>query len=271
MRPVHIFFAALLSLAAGPLSAAPASVQLQELSSADVSQALREGRRTVLIPVGGVEQNGPHMALGKHNFRVQVLADRIARELGDALVAPVVSYVPEGRIHPPTEHMRHAGTISIPDEAFRSLLDGAARSLAQHGFTDIVLFGDSGNYQASLRAVAARLNVNWRGKPVRAHYIAAYYEAAQAPYVAQLRDKGLSDAQIGTHAGAADTALMLAVDPARVWINKATGQAAGVSGDPRRASAELGRLGVELVVNQSAAAIRQAVRQAAQQDKATVR
>jgi creatinine amidohydrolase/Fe(II)-dependent formamide hydrolase-like protein len=154
--------------------------------------------------------------------------------------------------------MRHAGTISIPDEAFRALLDGAARSLAQHGFTDIVLIGDSGNYQPSLRAVAARLNRDWQGQPMRAHYIAAYYDAAQAPFIAKLRDKGLSDAQIGTHAGAADTALMLAVDPSRVWPDKAAAQAAGVAGDPRQASAELGRLGVDLIVQQSVAAIRRA-------------
>ena len=239
-------------------AAAPASVYLQDLSSSDVRDALREGRRTAIIPVGGVEQNGPHMALGKHNFRVQALAGRIAAELGDALVAPVVAYVPEGRIDPPTEHMRHAGTISIPDEAFRALLDGAARSLAQHGFTDIVLIGDSGNYQGSLQAVAARLNRDWRGRPARVHYIAAYYDAAQAPFARQLRAQGLDDAQIGSHAGAADTSLMLAVDPTRVWPDKASAQAAGVAGDPRRASAELGRLGTELVVQQSVAAIRKA-------------
>ena len=259
MRFFAVLLPTLLCMPALPLAATPASVQLQELSTADVSQALREGRRTVLIPVGGVEQNGPHMALGKHNFRVQALADRIARELGNALVAPVVSYVPEGRIYPPTEHMRHAGTISIPDDAFRALLDGAARSLAQHGFTDIVLIGDSGNYQSSLRAVADRLNLGWHGKPARAHHIGAYYAAAQAPFVAKLRGKGLSDAQIGTHAGAADTSLMLAVDAARVWPERAAAQAAGVAGDPRQASAELGRLGTELIVNQSVAAIRQAL------------
>jgi len=247
-----------LGLHAAAPAAAPASVYLQELSSADVRDALRDGRRTVIIPVGGVEQNGPHMALGKHNFRAHLLAGRIASELGNALVAPVVAYVPEGRIHPPTEHMRYAGTISIPDEAFRAVLDGAARSLAQHGFTDIVLIGDSGNYQASLQAVAARLNREWQGRGVRAHFIAAYYDAAQAPFAARLRDKGLSDAQIGTHAGAADTALMLAVDPSRVWPDKAAARAAGVSGEPGLASAELGRLGTELIVQQSVAAIRKA-------------
>ena len=237
---------------------AAASVFLEELSTNEVRAALQTGRRTLIVPVGGTEQNGPHMALGKHNFRAHALAGRIAAELGNALVAPVVAHVPEGRIAPPTEHMRYAGTISIPESAFRGLLDGTARSMAQHGFTDIVFIGDSGNYQGTLQAVAAALNRDWKGGPARAHYIAAYYDASQAPFVQQLRAHGLSDAQIGRHAGAADTSLMLAVDAAKVWPEKVVPQAAGVSGDPGRASPELGRLGTELIVQKSVAAIRQA-------------
>jgi creatinine amidohydrolase/Fe(II)-dependent formamide hydrolase-like protein len=247
-----------LGLGAAPLQAAPASVYLQELSSSEVHDAIQAGQRTLIIPVGGTEQNGPHMALGKHNFRAHVLAGRIAAELGNALVAPVLAYVPEGRISPPTEHMRYAGTISIPEEAFKAVLDGAARSFAQHGFTDIVLIGDSGNYQAALRTVADGLNRSWKGGPARAHYIAQYYSAGQQPFIKLLRERGLSDAQIGTHAGAADTALMLAVDANRVRPEKMTPGAAGVSGDPKRASAELGRLGTDLIVQQSVASIRAA-------------
>jgi creatinine amidohydrolase/Fe(II)-dependent formamide hydrolase-like protein len=236
----------------------PASVYLQELSSTEVRDALRDGTRTIIIPVGGTEQNGPHMALGKHNFRAQALAGRIAAELGNALVAPVLAYVPEGHISPPTEHMRYAGTISVPEDAFKAVLAGAARSFAQHGFTDIVFVGDSGNYQNQLHAVAAALNRGWKGGPARAHHVAAYYDAAQAPFIKQLRERGLGDAQIGTHAGAADTALMLAVEPARVWPEKMSADAAGVHGDPRRASAELGKLGTDLIVQQTVAAIRKA-------------
>ncbi|HMO45750.1 MAG TPA: creatininase family protein [Rubrivivax sp.] len=256
----HLFAAALLCLVlytpAWP--SAPASVYLEESSSTEVRDALRAGKHTLIVPVGGTEQSGPHIALGKHNFRVHALAGRIAAELGDALVAPVVAYVPEGRIHPPTEHMRWAGTISIPDSALRGLLDGTARSAAQHGFTDIVFIGDHGGTQATLKAVAAALNRDWKGGPARAHYIAAYYDAAQAPFAQQLRARGLSDAQIGSHGGAADTSLMLAVDASKVRLDKISPQAAGVSGDPARASAELGRLGTELIVQRSVAAIRQA-------------
>jgi creatinine amidohydrolase/Fe(II)-dependent formamide hydrolase-like protein len=243
--------------------AAPDSVFLEELTSTEVRDAVRAGRTTIIIPVGGTEQNGPHMALGKHNARARALAGRIAAALGNALVAPVVAYVPEGDIAPPTGHMRYAGTISIPDAAFRSVLEAAARSFKQHGFIDVVLIGDSGNYQGQLQAVAASLNKDWKGASARAHFIGEYYHATQSGYVKALKAKGLDDAQIGTHAGAADTSLLMAIDPtlirpAQMPAAGAEAKAAGVSGDPRAASAALGRLGVDLVVADSVAAIRKA-------------
>ncbi|HOW46475.1 MAG TPA: creatininase family protein [Rubrivivax sp.] len=259
----RLFAAALTAFAVQALHAAPAGVYLQDLTSTEVRDALRDGTRMVIIPVGGTEQSGPHLTLGKHNRRVQVLAGRIAQELGHTLVAPVVAYVPEGSIDPPSGHMRFPGTISVPDDAFRGVIEGAARSLARHGFTDIVLIGDHGDYQAQLKAVADRLNREWKGGKARVHFIGAYYAAAQAPYERLLRDVGLSDAQIGLHAGAADTSLQLALDPASVRsdklpVNPADARALGVTGDPRPASAELGRLGADLIVRQTVAAIRQA-------------
>lgn len=254
-----LVFIAPLPAAAAP----PTSVQLEELTSPELRDAVRAGKTTVIIPVGGTEQSGPHLALGKHNVRVALLAARIAEALGNALVAPVVAYVPEGSITPPSSHMRFPGTISISDGAFQAVLDGAARSLKQAGFTDIVLIGDHGGYQSQLKAVAAKLNHDWTATPARAHFIDAYYRVTQTAFVQALRAKGLNDAQIGVHAGTADTALTLATDPSKVRPDQYAPAAQGapgngVNGDPRPASAALGRLGVELIVTETVAAIRKA-------------
>jgi creatinine amidohydrolase len=253
------------SLASGA-RAAPRSVYLEDLTWTELRDALKAGVTTVIIPVGGTEQSGPHLALGKHNARVKVLAGRIASELGDTLVAPVLAYVPEGNISPPSEHMRFPGTISIPDAAFKSTLEAAARSLRQAGFTQIVLLGDHGGYQQSLKEVAARLNRDWAGTPARVHFIGDYYRATETAYVQALRAKGLTDAQIGSHAGTADTSLQMAVDPAMVRPDRLDGaqsSATGTSnngtvGDPRPSTAALGQLGVDLIVAQTVAAIRKA-------------
>jgi creatinine amidohydrolase/Fe(II)-dependent formamide hydrolase-like protein len=263
-RKLHAVLLLLAFVLASPqVLAAPETVQLDELTWTEVRDALHSGATTIIIPVGGTEQNGPHMALGKHNFRARALAERIASKLGKTLVAPVVAYVPEGRISPPAGHMRFPGTVSVPEDAFASILAGAARSLKQNGFLDIVLIGDSGNYQRILSDVAQRLNREWAGSPARAHHMAAYYRAATDEFEQALRSRGLTQAQIGTHAGAADTSLMLGVDPARVrpdLMRAAPGPepATGVSGEPSRSTAELGRIGTDLIVERTVQAIRDA-------------
>jgi creatinine amidohydrolase len=261
-RGVAAALLAVLALAQ-PQWAAAAGVVLEEMTWTEVRDALRAGSTTVIIPVGGTEQSGPHMALGKHNYRVAALAERIAARLGNALVAPVVSYVPEGRVMPPAGHMRFPGTISVPDDAFAGILAGAARSLRQHGFTDIVLIGDHGGYQGQLRDVAQRLNREWAASRARVHFIPEYYRAASDGFNQALRAKGLSEAQIGVHAGAADTSLMLAVDAARVRADRMQGggeAATGIVGDPSRASAALGKIGIDMTVDQTVEAIRRAVK-----------
>jgi creatinine amidohydrolase/Fe(II)-dependent formamide hydrolase-like protein len=240
----------------------PTTVFLEELTWTELRDAIAAGKTTAIIPIGGTEQSGPAIALGKHNERVKFLSARIARALGDAIVAPVIAYVPEGGIDPPTSHMRFAGTITIPDDAFERTLEYAARSLRAHGVRDIVLLGDHGGYQQDLKQVADRLNREWAGSRVRVHAIDEYYRASQEGFAKLLRERGYADSEIGTHAALADTSLMLAIDPAAVRVDALKagtklGAAEGVyGGDPRRASAELGQLGVDQIVARTVAAIR---------------
>ncbi|HEU5294114.1 MAG TPA: creatininase family protein [Burkholderiaceae bacterium] len=229
-----------------------ASLWLDELTSPELAALIAAGTITVLLPVGGTEQNGAHLALGKHNVRVRVLAGRIAEQLGHAVVAPVMAYVPEGNIDPPTQHMRYAGTLSVPTAAFESVLEGAARSLHQHGFRHVVLLGDHGGYQDSLQRVAEKLNRVFGASSVIA--LREYYAAAQA-FDGVLAARGYTQQEIGRHAGLSDTALAWATDASLVRP-QALRPIDGVSGDPRRASAELGRDGVEHIVVTSVAAIR---------------
>ncbi len=240
------------------------SIYLEELTSTELRDQIRAGKSTVIVPVGGTEQTGPHIVLGKHNVRVKVLAGRIAASLGNAVVAPVIAYVPEGSIDPPTAHMRFPGTLSIPDGVFETTLEYAARSLRQAGFRDIVLIGDHGGYQSSLSKVAAKLDREWVATPVRVHAVRDYYDAVAKAFDPLLRKQGFSDAEIGSHGGVSDTSLALAVDPQLVRADRlhdgpVPGPAEGVHGDPRRSSAAVGQAGVELIVARTRDAIVKAV------------
>ena len=239
----------------------PDTVFLEKMTWEEVGSALAAGKTTVIVPTGGTEQNGPHMALGKHNVRVKALAEKIARALGNALVAPVIAYVPEGGVNPPTSHMRFAGTLTIPATTFETVLEYAARSLRASGFRDIVFIGDHGGYQRNEETVARRLNREWSGAHVRVHALAEYYRVTDTQYRQALKSRGFTDAEIGTHAGVADTSLALAVDPrlvrgAQLAAGSSLDATHGVYGDPRRASAEAGAVGVDLIVRESVAAIR---------------
>jgi creatinine amidohydrolase len=237
---------------------AGASVFIEDLTWTELRDQLAAGKTIAIVPIGGTEQNGPHMAIGKHNLRVKLLAGKIAAALGTALVAPVLSYVPEGGLDPRTGHMRFPGTITVPEETFEKTIEYAARSLQVHGFRDIVFLGDHGSTQTGEEAVARRLNREWAAKPARAHAIVEYYRVSESGFGRLLESRGYPAAEIGIHAGLADTALMMALDPALVRTDKLQ-PGGGVNGDPRHATAELGALGVAAIVDQTVAAIKQAV------------
>ena len=246
------------------LAAAPATVFVDELTSTELRDRIGAGKTTVIVPIGGTEQNGPHMALGKHNLRVKALSEKIALKLGDALVAPTLAYVPEGSVNPPSAHMRYPGTITVPEAAFEKVLEYAARSFKLHGFRNIVFLGDHGGYQKNLKAVAGRLDREWAATPVRVHAIDEYYRAVETTYVQALKSRGFGDDEIGTHAGLADTSLALAVDPGlvrtdRLQSGEKPARGDGVVGDPRRSSAALGQLGVDAIVAATVDAIKRSV------------
>jgi creatinine amidohydrolase len=256
---------ACLVIASGARAQTPDTVFLEELTWTELRDQIQAGKTTIILPIGATEQSGPAMALGKHNVRAKVLSEKIAQALGNALVAPVIAYVPEGSIDPPTAHMRFPGTITIPDDVFEKTLESAARSFKLHGFRDIVFLGDHGGYQKDETAVADRLNREWAKTPVRAHAVIEYYEVTQTDYVKALEARGYRDEEIGTHAGLADTSLLLAIDPSLVRTDllqsgRKFDRADGVYGDPRRSSAELGQIGVDLIVARTVKDIANAVK-----------
>lgn len=239
----------------------PHTVQLQELTWTEIRDQVQAGKTTIIIPIGGTEQSGPYIAVGKHNARAAFLSQKIAERLGNALVAPVVAYVPEGGTAPPSSHMRFPGTITVPDAVFEQMLESAAQSFAVHGFRNIVFLGDHGGYQKDLDRVAAKLNKGWGGK-ARAIVPAEYYATSSDGFNQILRQHGVKEDEIGTHAGLADTSLQLAVDPKMVRLGQLQdgpklGAADGVyGGDPRRSSADLGQLGVDAIVVNTVNALR---------------
>ncbi|HJN96529.1 MAG: hypothetical protein CMQ15_10665 [Gammaproteobacteria bacterium] len=160
--------------AVNPIAAGD-SLWTEELTWIEVRDAVAAGMTTVIIGTGGVEQNGPYLVTGKHNYVLATVMPIIAEEIGNALIAPIVKFVPEGSIDEKSGHMAFPGTISLEQTTFEALLTDICRSYAAHGFTDIVLIGDSGGNQRGMANVAESLNALWQDADTRVHHLAEFY------------------------------------------------------------------------------------------------
>lgn len=145
-------------------------VWMEEMTVLEIRDALRGGMTNALILTGGVEQNGPYLPTGKHNYVLAATGEAIARRMGNTLVAPIVTLEPGN-----PENGRSPGSTFVSQETYRGILRDMATSLRAQGFTNVFMMGDSGGNQGAMRDVAAELNAAWQGQGGRVHYVEAYY------------------------------------------------------------------------------------------------
>lgn len=225
------------------------SVRLAELSWTEIESALERGTRTVVVPVGSIEQHGPHLPLNMDTLDGEAVAERIAERLGDALAAPAIRPGCSGH------HMAFPGTITVPPETLMDVIRSYCRSLDDHGFEHLVLVPTHGGNFGPVTTVAPDI-----GREVDASVIAL----ADLDEHMRLLNEGLDEAgvdydQDAIHAGAAETAVVLAIDEGLVRTGELEagheGEVStarllsegfraitdnGVLGDPTEATAEAG-------------------------------
>jgi creatinine amidohydrolase len=165
--------------ATAPSGKAPDSVFIEDLTWAEVRDLIAGGTTNVIVGTAGTEQKGPHMIDGEHKFVMEWTADKIARSMGQTLVAPVVTYVPEGSWENIGGHMAKPGTITLPEDRFVALLVSAGRSLKAGGFKKIWFLGESGGNRSGMRTAAEQLNAHWKGTAT-AYWVDDYYTKAHA-------------------------------------------------------------------------------------------
>ena len=241
----------------------PDTVFIEEMTWMDVRDAMKAGKTTMIITTGGIEPNGPWLALGKHNYVLRANCNAIARKLGNALCAPNIPFVPEGSIEPKSGHMTTVGTISLQQATFEALLTDIVHSMKMHGFENIMLIGDSGGNTKGMGNVAQKLNAQWGGSPVVAHIPEHYmYNTVSA----LLREMGVTKEGMpddGLHDDPGITMNMMVTDPnsvrvdQRIKIGKATIN--GVSIADKAKAIEIGKKIVEMRATNTAAAIKKAI------------
>lgn len=251
--------------APNPLEASD-SLWIEELTYMEVRDRIAGGFTTAIIPTGGIEQNGPYLATGKHNVILRSLCPAIASDLGNALCAPVVGFVPEGSLDPPSGAMRFPGSITIRDETYHALLSDIAESLKVHGFKDVVLIGDSGGNQRGMAAVAEDLHKRWAGSGVAVHFVIEFYTPGweeTEKYTEEVL--GVAESRNdGHHDDIWVTAMMMVTDPSSVrYHERVAADLASINGvpiTPMEDVIELGKKMVAFRAEYTANAIREAIK-----------
>ncbi|HWI16518.1 MAG TPA: creatininase family protein [Vicinamibacterales bacterium] len=146
------------------------TVWIEDLTMLEVRDQIKAGKTTALVLTGGIEENGPYLTTGKHNNVLKAMGNSVARALGNALVAPIVTLEPGNPLRPNLS----PGTIVLSQATYRAVLTDIANSLRSQGFKDVVMMGDSGGNLKGMQEVATTLNAEWKGNGA-VHFIPEFY------------------------------------------------------------------------------------------------
>jgi creatinine amidohydrolase len=226
---------------------------LFEMTRPEVEQAIAAGVDTVVVPFGSTEQHGLHLPLGTDAILGEALGERVARALGNALLAPGIP------IGCSKHHMDFAGSLTLRQETFSRVVADLCRSLAHHGFDHIVLIPTHGGNFAPLAKAVETIRPELAGVNLIA-YTDLMGFMNEIFRVGKGRD--VTPEKAGAHSGEFETSLMLTVRPDLVAMDVAqpgyvgdqlriapvvfekgfrAASENGVLGDPSDASADNGK------------------------------
>ncbi len=233
------------------------TVFVEDMTWTEVRDALAAGVAGALLYAGSTEQNGPHLAIGKHTFIARRVAEAVARTLGNVLVYPIMPFAPTGDPAVRSGHMRFPGSVSLSAQTYALVMAELAASAHAAGFTRLYLMGDHGGGEAVLARLAIELDRAWAPGGVRVLHVSALLARGEERGRAWLAARGEAS---GEHAGLPDTAMLMAIDPAGQWVHAnrfaEADAATGVDGDPRGASPALGQVLLQFRVEAAVEQIR---------------
>lgn len=192
------------------------SVWIERLTVLEVRDFIKAGKTTGIIATGGVESNGPHLASGKHNFVLQQTAEAVARKLGNALVAPIVTLEPYRTDQP----VGIGNWVGLSQATYKSVLYDMGDSMRAMGFKNIIYIGDSGGNQTGMKQAADELEAKYKGSPSHFYMIPEYYDYKSCQIylqsVLKVPEKiefGASNGSDGIHEEYCIDSLMALTDP----------------------------------------------------------
>jgi len=252
-------------------AAGQGQVDIELMTYPEIASAIAAGKTTVLVYNGGTEQRGPHAVLGGHSLIARRASVEIARQLGNALVAPVLPFSIAGA------HLnsKWPGSVNLPGPIFMAVNEAVVDSMVVNGFKNVVLMGDHGGGQVELRELAKRLDQKYAPKGTRVYYCGDVYTKTRDDVVAWVQQHGLPAA---THGGIHDTSVLMylggeayvrkdklvagdpVISPGQQPVQGRPRIDNGVTGDPRPSTPEIGKLFFDIQVRNAVEQIRSVVK-----------
>lgn len=191
------------------------SVFLEDLDAVTFREMVASGEATVLLPVGSLEQHGPHLPLGTDTILSSRFAEGVARSMG-ALVAQPIAYGYKsqqksgGGNHLP-------GTVSLDGASLIGVTRNLVKSFLGQGVRHVVIInGHFENYQFLYEGIDLALEeLGIKPGDHQSVLLLSYWDFVSPDTLAQVYPAGFPGWEV-EHGGVLETSLMLYLEPARV-------------------------------------------------------
>jgi creatinine amidohydrolase len=185
--------------------------RLEHLTWPELDERLRQGGVTAVLPLGSIEQHGPHLPFATDAWIAAELARRLCSRLPDAIELPVV---PLGCA---SEHLGFPGTLSLGEDTFASVLGDIAASVSRHGFARLFVFSAHGGNRRALERALPRMREAAGALEI---VVAPGLGASMETFHRESARHGVTADASGHHAGEFETSIMLAVAPQSVRADR---------------------------------------------------
>lgn len=201
------------------------SIRLDHVDAFTLREILASDDATVIIPVGSLEQHGPHLPLGTDTLLSTHVAEGVARIAPSTLVAPAIVYGYKSQQKSGGgNHL--TGTVSLEGAHLSAIARDLTRAYLRQGFTNIVyLNGHFENYQFLYEGVDIALDElgitaassSTRGRAI----LLSYWDFVSDATLSDVYSAGGFPGWDVEHGGVLETSLMLHREPDKVWMEAA--------------------------------------------------
>ena len=238
------------------------TIRMEDMNWPDIKKAMEKGFTTAVVGIGSTEQHGPHLPTKTDALIGEVIAHRFALKLGNALQARTIC------VGCSEHHLAFPGTLSLRTSTLKMILDDYTESLVKHGFKMIIYLPSHGGNFAPVKEAIEEQRKKYPGLKIIGYTDLMQFMECLLNISGEY---GITKEEAGAHAGENETSLILSLErelvkrdrfapgylgplgerEVKVILEKGMPALSekGVLGDPKKASAERGKVYLEKIVD----------------------